>query len=294
MKLLLPSLILTACCSLAHAQSFYIKFGGGYAFPSATTPIGENSSQTYLKETDPETGYYIPAIIRTKDEVNGSFNSGITSALTLGYIFPSNMGLEVSFGYVHGRKYEATSENYDMLDDAILNYSRLTTTHYSRSSYVSPAFTLTVGDERKLRPYLLAGIVIATSKINSGTESTSNYDGDAENINREEEYSDGLSFGLRGGVALEVRLSSKLAFFAEGGLTSMAYYPKEKTITKYQSGNEDVLATMKMIMRRTHYVKKSQIDSRSNENASDRPGEALRVSFNMNNISAQAGLKFYL
>lgn len=294
MKLLLSSLIVTACCSLTRAQSFYMKFGGGYAFPSAATPIGENSSQTYLRETDPETGYYVPAIIQTSDEVNGSFNSGITSALTIGYTFPSNIGLEVSLGYVHGRKYEATSENYDMLDDAILNYSRSTTSHYSRSSYVSPAFTLSLADEKKLRPYLQAGVVIATSKIYSATEGTSNYDGDPENVNREEEYSDGLSFGLRGGVGLELRLRSKLALFAEGGLTSMAYYPKEKTITKYQRGNEDVLATMKTMMRRTHYVKQIHIDSRSNENASDRPGEALRISFNMNNLSAQAGLKFYL
>ncbi len=294
MRLLLSSIILIVCCSSAHAQSFYIKFGAGMAFPSAATPMGENSSQTYLKETDPETGFYVPAIILTKDEVTGSFNSGITSALTFGYTFPSNMGLEVSVGYVHGRKYKSTSENFDKLDDLIVNSSRSTIINYSRSAYVSPVFTLTAGDHRKLRPYLLAGIVIATSKIYSGMDGTSNYDGDPGNVTRKEEYSGGLSFGLRGGAGIELRLQPNLALFAEGGFTSMTYYPKEKTITQYQSGNEDILATMNVNVRKTHYVKQYHTDSRSNENASDRPGKALRVSFNMNNISAQAGLKFYL
>lgn len=264
------------------------------AFPSAATSMGENSSQTYLKETDPETGFYVPAIILTKDEVTGSFNSGITSALTFGYTFPSNMGLEVSVGYVHGRKYKSTSENFDKLDDLIVNSSRSTTISYSRSAYVSPVFTLTAGDDRKLRPYLLAGIVIATSKIYSGMDGTSNYDGDPGNVTRKEEYSGGLSFGLRGGAGIELRLQPNLALFAEGGFTSMTYYPKEKTITQYQSGNEDILATMNVNVRKTHYVKQYHTDSRSNENASDRPGKALRIYFNMNNISAQAGLKFYL
>ncbi len=294
MRLLLPSVILLVCCSLAHAQSFYIKFGAGMAFPSAATPMGENTSQTYLKETDPETGFYVPAIILRNDEVSGSFNSGITSALSFGYTFSSNMGLEISIGYVHGRKYKSTSENFDKLDDALLNYSRSTTTQYSRSAYISPAFTIIVSDEKKLRPYLLAGIVMATSKIYSSLEGTSNYDGDPGNVTRSEEYSGGLTFGLRGGAGIELRIRPKLALYAEGGLTSMAYYPKERIITRYQSGNENVLATMKMNVRKTQYVKQYHSDSRSNENPSDRPGEALRVSFNMNSLLAQAGLKFYL
>lgn len=294
MRPFLPSIILTVCSSFAHAQTIYIKPGAGFAFPFANSPIGENTSQTYLRETDPETGYYVPAIIQSSSEVNGSFNSGITSSLTLGYTFPSNIGVEVSIGYVHGRKYETTSQNTDMLDDVVLFHSRSTTTTHAGSSYVSPAFTLTVNDGRKLRPYLLAGVVLATSTIDIKTESTSDYSGDPENVSREEKYSGGLAFGLRGGLGLELRLKPKLALFAEGGLTSMAYHPKAREITKYQQDDEDILATMNMNVRKTHYVRSSHTDSRLNTNASDRPGQALRVSFNMSNLSAQAGIKFYL
>lgn len=293
MKCLTVTLILTGFSCLAHAQSFYLKFGGGYSFPSASTLIGSSSNGIYLKETDPENGFYLPAYIRSGDAVTGSYNSGVTASATFGYQTSSNMGFEVNLGYVFGKKYKAYTEHTDMIDEAVINTSKSVITTYSRNAYVAPAFVLTAG-ERNLRPYLSAGVVLAMAQVEVRSNSRSDYDGDNGTSGRTEKYSGGLSFGLRGGAGLELKLNEKLGLFSELSLISMSYYPRERETTRYEEDGENLLATMNEYTRKTKYTKSTQSDTRSDADPASQPSKALRFSFAMSSITAQAGLRMSL
>lgn len=293
MKSLIVTLILTGLSCLVHAQSFYLKFGGGYSFPLASYPIGSNSTYTYLRETDPETGFYIPASITTHIEVTGSYNSGMASTVAFGYTFSSNMSLEINMGYVHGRKYTVTSDNMDVLDDVVEKASKNSTEYHSRNAYIAPSFVLTT-DERTLRPYVSAGVVLAIVTVNEKNDRRSDYNFDSGTSSREEKYSGGLSVGLRGAAGVDLKLNQKLSLFSEVAFIGMSYYPRERETLKYEVNGENMLISMNEYSRKTKFVKSVHSDTRSNENPGDRPSEDIRFSFGMSSVTASAGLKLFL
>lgn len=293
MKRFILLLSATTLCSVAQAQSFYLKFGSGYSFPLAADPLGKNHSDVYLRETNPETGYYDPSVQIAEEEVSGSHNAGVTSAITVGYVFPSNIGLEVSMGYVFGRTYTVTSTSKEFLDEEIRYAGETTRSWKAANAFIAPSLSLTAG-EGMLKPYLTAGPVFAFASIDEKYRHQSDFDPDPVPTVRNEKYSGGVSLGLRGTAGLDLRLSETWHLFSELAFIGMSYYPKEKETVKYELDGEDILSTWTVSARKVKYVKRINSDTRSENAPSDQPAKALRENFGMSSVSAMMGLKIFL
>lgn len=287
--------LLGSYASIQAQNSFYIKLGGGYAFPSASYIIGTNNSSIYLRETDPETGFYNPAFIDKYEAVKGSYATGATASGTIGYMFSENMGVEINASYLHGKEYTTSKTSQDIIDDEIIRGSKGRTTSEAMIMLASPSFILTTG-ENTLKPYLSAGVVFGFIKVNSTYRYYSTYDVGNQSEERDEKYTGGLSLGLRGALGLDIKLSQRFHVFSEVAFTSLSFYPEEKEITKYIINGEDKLPTLTETGIRTVYVKGYTRDTRDamedNYDPSDKPAKATRFSFGMSNIMASAGLKF--
>ena len=293
MKSFIASLVMAASCLLAHGQSFYLKLGGGYSFPLAPSVLGKNELVIYQRETNPETGFYEPSHQITEEEVTGSFNSGVVTTAAFGYVFSSKMGLELSMGYMFGEKYEAVSENKEMLDGEVTHEGKLSWSWHAANAFVAPAFMLTAG-EGILRPYLAAGPVFAFARIDEKFRNHSDFDVNPVPTVRYEKYSGGVSVGLRGTAGLDIQLSEALCLFSEIAFLGMSYYPQEKETVRYEVDGEDMLSTLSVSGRKVKFVKKTEVDTRSSSSSSDKPLEALRVNFGMSSLSAMTGVKIML
>ena len=295
MKISLLTFGLMAIANLCCSQSFFVKFGGGYSFPPAAYPLGSNYSDVDWMETDPETGNYVPHIIRSQEEVRGAYNTGAVSVVSMGYLFPSNMGVEVNMGYVFGRQYSLSDEHRDFLDGQLLNESISKTTWKSRNPYVAPSFILTTG-ERVLRPYVSVGVVLALPSVTRTYESRSDFEADAGTSIRKEKYSKGLTVGPRGAAGVDFALSEKICVFTEVTFISMNFNPRERETIQYEVNGEDFLPTLSMTQKKTRFVKRADYDSRVHANSPE-PSNEIREpseSFGMSSVAVHAGLKILL
>lgn len=279
-------------CSLAQAQS-YLKIGGGYAFPLASNPLGKNHLDVYLRETNPETGYYEPSVQLTEEELRGSYSTGMVSSVTFGHVFSSKIGVEISVGYVFGKSYETTSVSEERIDDELRYSGKTTQSWRGENAFIAPALLLTAG-EGWVKPYLTAGPVFAFASIDEKYRHHSEFDVNPVPTVRDEKYSGGISLGLRGAGGLDFQLAEKVHLFSEVAFTGMSYYPKEKETVKYEMDGEDILSTWSIHQRKTEYVRKIETDTRSEKTPSDQPEKALRQSFGMSALMVTAGLKFAL
>lgn len=293
MKSLIISLLLTGLCQCVNAQSFYLKFGGGYSFPLASSVLGKNEVDIYQRETNPETGFYEPSYQVTEEEVTGSYNSGVVSAAAFGCIFSSNMGVELNIGYVFGQRYKAVSESKEIVDGEVTHAGKSTTSWHAANTFVSPAFILT-GGEGMFKPYLTAGPVFAFATIDEEYRNHSEFDVNPVPTVRDEKYSGGLSFGLRGTAGVDIQLSEALRLFSEIAFVGMSYHPQERETVRYEVDGEDILSTLNVRGRKVKFVKRTEVDTRASSSSPDQPMEALRVNFGMSSLSAMAGVKIML
>lgn len=298
MRTILSLTLALAIPVLVSAQSsFYIKLGGGYSFPLSSHDLGTSSEETLLRTINPETGAYVPAIIRKDSEVRGSYGTGLNISGAVGYNFTDVVGVEMIANYINGKEHKISSLTQDLLDDG----NTVTTTNKAFSNMtsastvmlISPSFRLTVPGDL-FRPYLSAGPLLGFVTIKNEYYTRSDYDNVWEET-MHEKFSGGLSIGMRGTLGVDIRLSDVLALFSEVAFNSISYYPKEKEITQYVVNGENKLPAMSEQDRRTVYVKSISTDSRTldTENAAE-PGKAIRISFPVSNVMANIGMKLTL
>src|SRR6187551_1965390 len=84
---------------LVYAQ-VYFRTGGGYAFPIATTSIGEKDlvQDKYTGSTVTRTN--------TSENVSASYGSGIVVNIGGGFMVSENLGLDLNVSYLIGKKFE--------------------------------------------------------------------------------------------------------------------------------------------------------------------------------------------
>lgn len=250
----------------------YFKIGGGYAFPLATYSMGTDVKQLYLRETDPETGNYIPSYIDETVAVNGSYSSGFSASLTIGYPINEIIGIEINGQYIHGKKYRTTSISEDIIDDEVVFFSRGKATSRANVMLISPSLVLTAPGN-KLRPYISGGVVFAIAKLENEHTTTSNdLEFEPAKFIVHEKHTGGISIGLRGCVGMDFKFTESLSLFSEISFNSISHYPKEKEITKYEVDGQNLLETMDEHTKRTVFVKKVINDTRNDPQDNTSPG----------------------
>lgn len=275
--------------ALAHSQGFYLKVGSGYSFPSAPQVLGSNMADITYRNTDPETGYYIPTISRSEKEVVGGHHTGVTTTLAAGYMFTSGLGIELSAGYLFGKEYTTTDEIRDYLDGELQN-SRVSTMKWqSRNAFLSPAIVI-ARDFQRVRPYLSAGALLARPEVRETWEYLSDFQEEGS-WTVVDKFDGGLSIGVRGTAGVDVKLGPKVAVFAEVAYTGFSFYPEERNTISYTFEGEDKLSTLTLPMRKTVFVKSYTYNSGTNVDPSERPSRLMRKSYGMNSLAATTGLK---
>lgn len=272
--------LISISSGVLFSQGIYFRAGGGYAFPIATSSLGEINLQ---KETTDGT--------KTSTRgVTGSLGSGINFNLAFGYKFNDNFSFELNSQYLNGKKYES-SDKYIYSNGSFTYGATDVSTTSAKALFINPSFIFT-GGFGKAAPYGRFGIIIGSPKI-SGDE-TFYYNGDGtDSTQRKWELSKGISFGFQGAVGMNWKLSEKLDFYTEVNYISMSYYPGEYNLVmdKDLQTGYDNMGSRTAAQKRT--VFKRQFDPGVN-NDETKPHTALRESAPLSSISLQAGLRIAL
>lgn len=284
MKKTFSSLLLIILISGASfAQSIYLRAGGGYGFPIATSSIGQKNLHTSINSVDSYS---------TKS-VTGSFGSGTDFNFAVGYKFNENFIFEISSQYLISTKYKSynnysyTNVDYSYVD----NYN---TTSSAKALFLNPSFVFSAGFG-KAAPYGRFGFIIGSPKV-SGSE-LAYYNGDGiDSVASKWEYTKGISLGFQGAIGMNWKLTEKLDFYTEINYISMTYYAGEYNLTQDISSNgfnvTDNLPNISVSQKRTIY--KKEFDPNAVNTDSGKPQIALREATPFSSISLQVGIRFSL
>lgn len=292
MRIILAMLV-AGVATGSSAQSFYVKFSGGYSFPLAAYSMGTNAMSVEVIETDPETGFYVPKGFLTKEEdVSGSLNTGLCASATIGYQFAGNASVELDMGYVSGRRYETNAEERQTLDGD-LRYARSDFRAWDSSNgFISPSLVLTTG-QGLLKPYLKGGPLLALTQVTEESRLLIEQNNNAELTRTKQKYSGSIALGLRGTAGVEMQLNETVSVFSEVAFLGMQYAPKGKEMLRYEVNGEEQIGAWTVRQRKVNFVDTTSLNSRD-ASSSDQPFEALKVHFGMSSLTALAGLKIGL
>jgi outer membrane protein W len=191
--------------SNSQAQNFFVKLGGGYALSLASQNISTTSEGTNIE------GHY------------GSYGEGILPALTLGYTFNKNIGIEVAGTYLIGKKFEHTHTT-----------AGLTETHkeWGEGILISPS-VFVQAPMKNVTPYARFGGVVGMVKVK---EETTESGTGARTGTDKVQHSGKMGLGMNGALGIKFKAGKMLDIFAELFGTAMNYGPEKRENTETYSG----------------------------------------------------------
>jgi outer membrane protein W len=198
----------TALLVLTHqsnSQIFYVKAGVGYGFGTATQLL---SSTVDSGNTE---GHY------------GSYGEGILPALGFGYMFNSNVAVELDGTYLIGKKFEHTHSE-----------GTVTETHnqWGEGILLSPALVIQA-PLKSVTPYARFGGVLGFVKVKE--EETESGTGARTGTDIHEETGK-IASGFNGAFGMKFKAGKSLNIFAEVFAQSMTYAPEKRENTETFSG----------------------------------------------------------
>jgi hypothetical protein len=301
MKKLLPLILsFILFTGTLMSQSIYVRAGGGYGLPIASSVLGEKILYTQVYNGVNTTNS------ASTESITGSFGSGANFNFALGYKFNENFIFEINTQFLISKKNNSSDNN--LSSDPLNLYSYVdnsNTTTSAKGLFFNPSFIFSAGFG-KAAPYGRFGLVIGSPKI-SGTGSYY-YNGDGiDSTVTEFEYSKGITFGFQGAIGMNWKLSDKLDIYTEMNFISMTYYPGEYNVTKDVSGNgftvTDNLPNMSKYLKQTIYEKKfdpssvNTIDQYGYYNQIidiNKPTVSLRKAMPFSSLSLQIGIRYNL
>jgi outer membrane protein W len=189
----------------ANAQLFYVKIGGGYGFGTNT---GLLSSHV---DTNTVTGHY------------GSYGEGILPALGFGYMFNSNVAVELDGTYLIGSKHEHTNTVGSITE---------THTQWGEGFILSPSLVIQA-PLKGVTPYARFGGTLGFVKVKE--EETQSGTG-AETGTDIHEETGNIASGFNGAFGMKFKAGKSLGIFVEVFTQSMTYAPEKRENTETFSG----------------------------------------------------------
>ncbi|QMU30823.1 outer membrane beta-barrel protein [Adhaeribacter radiodurans] len=251
------------------SQKLYIKAGAGYNFNPGKNIVSTNVT--------------VQGTNTLSENVEGSYGAGVTKAISVGYMFTPNFGIEV--GGSHG-----VSNKYDFFY-AENNYQKVRedSKTYARSTTFNAALVLTT-NLAPIKPYLKAGIVAGKPKMFVDSKLMTN----DHKFEFAYESSGKTTYGFGSGVGFTYPFSSKWMLFTEGTFTSLSFSPDKSEMTKYYQDGINFLGRVPLYNRETVYKNAVAIDTDPYADKQSKPREQLRSYSPFNAIGVQLGLQFNL
>lgn len=212
--------------SVAAYSQFYINVGGGYNLGIANQSLLQN-----YESTDN---------IDKTENVKISLGKGLDFGLNLGYMFNSNLGIDLQCTYLLGD--EATGEyksTYTFFNTKYYEYEKISIK--SQMFRINPSIIIASGFE-KLDPYAKFGVILGFGSI------TSNYldeeyedDQLQDKLVQEWKLNGGMAFGLSSSLGLMYHISDLISVYGELNLVGMSYAPTKGVMTEYTINGSDRL-----------------------------------------------------
>jgi opacity protein-like surface antigen len=252
MKKLILSFLFIACLYSVplFSQGFYVKINAGYGMPSPIHNTDDYSNYSYIY-----TGEDFEQHIT--ERVNFSLGKGVNLGGNAGFMFNSNVGVDLGLSYLRGGTTETrSSNNSQALSHTYIADLRMATS--ATMLRVSPSVIL-VADLVKINPYARFGAVIGNGKITHDVSSYvfNNWEGDFEEIKEwTYESTGGTAFGLTAGIGALHIISDRISVYGELSMISMNYAPEKQMTVKYLRNGEDELNELSLSQRKTLYLDK--------------------------------------
>lgn len=214
--------------STAFTQEFYLKFGGGYAFPGAGKQIYSYAQRDILN-----TGIepYLADLVFDQQtnlvsskKVKDSYGRGGKVGVTFGYMFGEHTGFEVAFNGFFGTKIksEVTTDNGNISHHDFSTSALMYT--------ITPAFVVsTPMADGSVKPYGRLGAYIGIDPRIT-TRAVANIFGNKDAFKFGDRLSGKTIFGVEIAFGSDFRLSSKLSAYAELTLISASASFKKRNI----------------------------------------------------------------
>ena len=189
----------------ANAQLFYVKIGGGYGFGTNTSLLSVTS------DTNTISGHY------------GSYGEGILPNLGLGYLFNSNVAVELDGTYLIGKKHEHSHTS-----------GGITETHkqWGEGIILSPCLVIQA-PLKGMTPYARFGGTIGFVKVKEEETETGTGARTGTDIHEE---TGSIASGFNGAFGMKFKAGKMLHIYAEVFTQSLTYAPEKRENTETFSG----------------------------------------------------------
>lgn len=308
-KITLVCAVVLASLSV-KAQGFYGDISVGYGLGLPSTNFSTNQ---YVDNANNNNSY--------NENIYGTLGGGINVALTPGYFFNDNIGVELGLQGFFGSN--TTVSEYKTNDVNEYSWTKARSNQFR----VIPSLVISSGNSKKFSVYAKAGLVLPVLGATYGTQEVNSANallgvisgGQVTHMKREIETvtKGNVSLGFRGAVGVNFKISDKISIFGEVQHTSLTIKPKTRTVNSYKANGTDIVneayminginvsasgnflgnttGTLDVSDREVEYVDKLTNTSNAPGNANfddNKATQALPSKTNFNQLGINIGVKF--
>jgi hypothetical protein len=282
-KTILLVLMSLALSGSLLAQGFYIRAGGTYGLPTATSVLGNQFN--YLSTTSAN----VTKVTASNKAISGSFGAGPDISVAVGYKFNQNFIFDLGGWYLLGNRY-TTSNITRYITDVGSNSSDSNVYHsHIKGFFMNPSLIFSAGFG-KAAPYGRFGVVFGFPQMNQSESYFYNGDG-TTTWDKSWVYKKGVAVGFQAAIGMNWKLSDKIDIYTEVNILNMTWYAKQSDVTKFIENGQNILPNQTVSQKQIDYVK--TLDPYATYDAT-KPTQQLKEGYPLSSVSANVGIRFTL
>jgi len=248
----------------ASAQ-LYLSFGLGYSFAQAgqtmyDTPIPYNGFPTGINGTRNNTS----STSYTYNIKSASFSSGVQSAISMGYMFSQNVGIQLDAAIgLSNTKYTFNDDNANLGTSASPVAGTISTIQQAKTPVLMmPALVLQTGGD-KVNLYSRFGIALPlNTKIDQEQVISNNAGaGQVETDDFQWQIKSSFSLGFTAAAGVRYKLSDRISIWGELSLLSMSLKAKEQDLQSLSQNGQSVALSSYPYPTTIKFSKTATVDS---------------------------------
>ena len=248
----------------ASAQ-LYLSFGLGYAFAQAgqtmyDTPIPYNGFPTGISgsRNNPSSSSY------TYNIKSASFSSGVQSAISMGYMFSENVGIQMDAAIgLSNTKYTFNDDNANLGTAAAPLAGTISTVQHAKTPVLlMPALVLqTGGDKINLYTHFGVALPLNTKIIQEQVISNNAGTGAIEVDDFKWQIKSSFSLGFTAAAGVKYKITDRVSIWGELSLLSMSLKAKEQDLQSLTQNGQSIALSSYPYPTTIKYSKTATVDS---------------------------------
>jgi len=259
-------ILLCVTSSMALGQGAYINLQTGYGFKMSTMnelPGGVSSSGYTSLERTPY-----------------SYGAGFSFGGAFGYMFNSNIGLELGASYLIGA---TTSSEYKFANPQ--NDIETQREYSAKMLRIAPSIILST-DYKVLNPYVRFGLMLGVGSFEKSIYQVSN-NAVYEQV---EKFNGGIAIGHVSSLGAAFKLNEKAKVFVELNMVNMNYSPTKSEVILAKENGKSLLSDMPTNIKQTNYVESYSYTN--NNPTPQEPRTQLKIVYPFSSIGINIGFHY--